>query len=191
MGGRVWTLTQTDDTLWYHVYKPQDRQVEGGDRKRKAGVSLKMEKKSSEKRLKEGVVKKEEEEPVAVTSVQDAEEEEEMLRDYFRLDVNMGDLYREWGAADPHFQRIADIFTGQCVVVACVIITCNTVRSDCANINHLKYNDWSLPRCANAAPGPHRMPFFYHLHLQQQHPSYPRHGGEAVSGSGHPTVPTG
>ncbi|KAK5923898.1 hypothetical protein CgunFtcFv8_000826 [Champsocephalus gunnari] len=69
--GRVWTLTQTDDTLW---------------RKRS---------------------------PVAVTPVhQDTKEEEEMLRDYFQLNVKLGDLYKEWGAADHHFKHIADIFTG-------------------------------------------------------------------------------
>ncbi|XP_044067858.1 N-glycosylase/DNA lyase [Siniperca chuatsi] len=110
MGGRVWTLTQTDDTLWYHVYKNQDRQVEESDRKRRAGVPFQMENKP-EKRFK-GALKKEEEEPVAVTLVQDTEEEEEMLRDYFQLNVKLGDLYKEWGAADPHFKHIADIFTG-------------------------------------------------------------------------------
>nr|XP_033484732.1 N-glycosylase/DNA lyase isoform X1 [Epinephelus lanceolatus] len=109
MGGRVWTLTQTDDTLWYYVYRSQSMPEDGSDRKRRAGVSLQMENKS-EKRFK-GVLKKEEE-AVAETSVQDTEEEEEMLRDYFQLNVKLGDLYKEWGAADPHFKRIADIFTG-------------------------------------------------------------------------------
>lgn len=111
MGGRVWTLTQTDETLWYHVYTSSDRQGQAGvgDRKRRAGVSLQNK---SEMRFK-GALKKEEEEPVAVTPVQDTEEEEEMLREYFQLNVKLGDLYKGWGAADPHFQRIADIFTGQ------------------------------------------------------------------------------
>ncbi|KAK5923901.1 hypothetical protein CgunFtcFv8_000829 [Champsocephalus gunnari] len=85
--GRVWTLTQTDDTLWYHMYQSLDRFKEA--------------------------VKKEEEEPVAVTPVhQDTKEEEEMQRDYFQLNVKLGDLYKEWGAADHHFKHIADIFTG-------------------------------------------------------------------------------
>ncbi|XP_078111422.1 N-glycosylase/DNA lyase [Sander vitreus] len=112
MGGRVWTLTQTGDILWYHVYKNHEksRQVDGSDRKRRAGVSLQMENKS-EKRFK-GALKKEEEEPVALTSVQDTEEEEEMLRDYFQLNVKLLDLYNEWGVVDPHFKCIADIFTG-------------------------------------------------------------------------------
>ncbi|XP_026222806.1 N-glycosylase/DNA lyase [Anabas testudineus] len=108
MGGRVWTLTQTDDTLWYYVYKNQDRQ-EGSDRKRRASVSLQKEN-HSEKRFK-GALKKEDE-SVAVT-VQDTERrEEELLRDYFQLNIKLADLYSEWGAADPHFKRIADIFTG-------------------------------------------------------------------------------
>ncbi|XP_071332685.1 N-glycosylase/DNA lyase [Trachinotus anak] len=110
MGGRVWTLTQTDDTLWYHVYKTQDEQKWVSDRKRRAGISLHEENKSEE-RLK-GALKMEEAELVAVTSAQGTEEEEEMLRDYFQLNVELGELYREWGAADPHFKQIADIFTG-------------------------------------------------------------------------------
>ncbi|XP_047438711.1 N-glycosylase/DNA lyase [Mugil cephalus] len=107
MGGRVWTLTQTDDTLWYHVYK---NQREEDDRKRRTGISLQEEDRTT-KRLK-GVVKKEEAEPLAVSSVQNHNVEEELLRGYFQLDVRLGDLYREWGAADSHFKYIADIFTG-------------------------------------------------------------------------------
>ncbi|XP_071776892.1 N-glycosylase/DNA lyase [Centroberyx gerrardi] len=109
MGGRVWTVTQTDDTLWYHVYNEQDGQEEGSSRKRRASVSLQGPNKS-EKRLK-GAVKEEEEEPLAVTREQDTKEET-MLRDYFQLNVKLGDLYREWGVADPHFKHIANIFTG-------------------------------------------------------------------------------
>ncbi|KAM7404919.1 hypothetical protein PAMP_012223 [Pampus punctatissimus] len=112
MGGRVWTLTQTDDTLWYHVYKNHDRREEGSssDRQRRAGVTLQQENKP-DVRFKGALKKEEEEEPVAVTPLQDTEEEE-MLRDYFQLNVKVDDLYREWGRADPHFKHIADIFTG-------------------------------------------------------------------------------
>lgn len=110
MGGQVWTLTQTDDTLWYHVYKNQHRQ-EGSVRKGKA--CLREEKKIRFK----GALNKEEEMPVAVTLQQNTEEDEELLRDYFQLNVNLGDLYREWGAADPHFKHVADIFTGQYLFV--------------------------------------------------------------------------
>lgn len=113
MGGRVWTLTQTDDTLWYHVYKNHDRQEErsSSDRKRRAGVTLLQEESKSEMRFKGALKKEEEQEPLAVTPPQDTEEEE-LLRDYFQLNVKLEDLYREWGTADPHFKHIADIFTG-------------------------------------------------------------------------------
>lgn len=108
----MWTLTQTDDTLWYYVYKKEDKQ-EGSDRKRRASVSLQKQNKP-EKRFK-GALKKEEQ-PVSVT-VQDTGVEEEMLRDYFQLNVKLDDLYSHWRAADPHFQHIADIFTGQCMCI--------------------------------------------------------------------------
>ncbi|XP_028265667.1 N-glycosylase/DNA lyase isoform X2 [Parambassis ranga] len=104
MAGRVWTLTQTDDTLWYHVYKHQDKQKNEGDRKRRAGVCLLEENKAGKR------FKNEEEDPVTVA--QTSEVEEGMLRDYFQLNVNLGDLYSEWAAADCHFRNIAQIFTG-------------------------------------------------------------------------------
>lgn len=113
MGGRVWTLTQTDETLWYHVYNNQDKQKEGSDRKRRAGVSV-LDKNTAEKRFK-CAPEKEEDEPLAVSSVQNRELDEEMLRDYFQLNVRMGDLHKEWGAADCHFKHIAEVFKGQCV----------------------------------------------------------------------------
>ncbi|KAJ8016147.1 hypothetical protein DPEC_G00004170 [Dallia pectoralis] len=112
MGGRVWTLTQTDDTLWYHVYNRLSATVDGVEKKRRAGAppcaSI-----GSEKRSKGVMEVKEEEEPVPVgVSSSPDEKEEELLRDYFQLAVKLGDLYREWGAADPHFKHIANIFTG-------------------------------------------------------------------------------
>ncbi|XP_061760233.1 N-glycosylase/DNA lyase isoform X2 [Nerophis ophidion] len=102
IGGQVWTLTQTEDILWYHVYQRNDRHVD-------TGVGPIGENKS-QIRFR-GVVKKEEEEAVAVT-VQNDKKEEVMLRDYFQLNVNLKDLYRKWAATDPHFKQIADIFTG-------------------------------------------------------------------------------
>ncbi|CAG6021615.1 unnamed protein product [Menidia menidia] len=108
MGGRVWTLTQTDDTLWFHVYaNHQDGQKEGGDTKRRAG-----EKNVAESKRRKGAPWKEEEDSRAVTSEQNSDVEAEMLRDYFQLHVKLGDLYKEWGSADGHFKQIADIFTG-------------------------------------------------------------------------------
>ncbi|XP_053705509.1 N-glycosylase/DNA lyase [Synchiropus splendidus] len=101
MKGRVWTLTQTEDSLWYHVY--EDGQKTTGH------AALCPEKNSKRPKLKGHL--KTEEDPVAVTT-QGAKEEEEMLRDYFQLNVKLGDLYREWGKADPHFNNIADVFTG-------------------------------------------------------------------------------
>nr|XP_015823748.2 N-glycosylase/DNA lyase [Nothobranchius furzeri] len=104
MGGRVWTLTQTEDTLWYYVYANPDTQ-------NGRGVSL-LDKKRSEKRSVDSRMKNEEE-PHVVTDQQEGEVEAEMmLKDFLQLHVKLGDLYRKWGAADPHFKEIADIFKG-------------------------------------------------------------------------------
>lgn len=110
MGGRVWTLTQTEDTLWYHVYSRHGNPDLINGRKRKAGAGPEL----SGKKLKQvSSVKKEEDELYldAVSSEQD-EKAETLLRDYFQLDVKLGDLYREWSDADQHFRQTAHIFTG-------------------------------------------------------------------------------
>lgn len=104
----MWTLTQTDDTLWYYLYTNQDNQSGGG-------VSPQDNNKGAERRAKADQ-RKDEEEPQAVRNQQDREMEAEvMLTEYFQLHVKLGDLYREWGEADPHFKKIADIFTGLCL----------------------------------------------------------------------------
>lgn len=110
----MWTLTQTDDTLWYYLYTSQDNRS-GSDKKLRGGASLQDN--TAERGSKE-TQRKDEEEPQAVSDKQGSEMEAEvMLRNYFQLHVQLEDLYREWGAADPHFKKIADIFTGPCVFV--------------------------------------------------------------------------
>ncbi|XP_060787525.1 N-glycosylase/DNA lyase isoform X2 [Neoarius graeffei] len=112
MGGRVWTLTQTEDTLWYYVYGPcvgKDLDLING-RKRKIAENSR----ESGKKLKEVAdVKKEEEETslFMLTSEQDGKDEE-VLRDYFQLHVKLEDLYKEWSDADPHFSHTGKIFSG-------------------------------------------------------------------------------
>ncbi|KAL2101990.1 hypothetical protein ACEWY4_003751 [Coilia grayii] len=109
MGGRVWTLTQTDDTLWYHVYENQDnhgirRVCENDPGTEPAG---------SDKKLKcvSEVKQEPDEKGIEMPSVQDSTEEE-LLRDYFQLNFQLENLYKDWGRHDDHFRQIARIFTG-------------------------------------------------------------------------------
>ncbi|KAI5815424.1 DNA glycosylase [Pyronema omphalodes] len=37
---------------------------------------------------------------------------EDLLRDYFQLDISLSSLYQKWASADPHFQRISTSFGG-------------------------------------------------------------------------------
>lgn len=92
MGGRVWTLTQTDSRLWYYVYKNQQD-----------STHRKWSEEDSEPETKcEGDVKIE-----PVNRI-----EEQLLRDYFQLYANLEELYKDWGERDHHFKKIADIFSG-------------------------------------------------------------------------------
>ncbi|MBN3301681.1 OGG1 lyase, partial [Amia calva] len=81
-GGRVWTLTQTADRLWFHRYSTQPGPREGSE-----------------------VVTPEHEE-------EEDGKDEEALRDYFQLKVQLGVLYQGWGAVDPHFKHTALSFPG-------------------------------------------------------------------------------
>ncbi|MCI4381105.1 hypothetical protein PGIGA_G00247740 [Pangasianodon gigas] len=110
MGGRVWTLTQTEDTLWYHVYRRHEDPDLMNGRKRKKPESSQ----ESGKKLKEMADVKEEEDETSLcmlTSEQDGKDEE-ALRDYFQLSVKLEDLYKEWGDADLHFSHTGNIFSG-------------------------------------------------------------------------------
>ncbi|NWR62282.1 OGG1 lyase, partial [Bucorvus abyssinicus] len=76
LGGRVWTLRQDRDRLWYTVYS-----------------------------------EREEGRPAEAAKL-DGAETDQILHDYFQLDVGLPALYRAWGAADPLFRKVADDFPG-------------------------------------------------------------------------------
>lgn len=103
MGGKVWTLTQTDNTLWYYVYANQNSHTTESMLKMSSGAES-----APEKQLKgNSSVKQEEEEAPVQNSA-----EEELLRDYFQLNIQLERLYKDWGHRDTHFRHIASIFTG-------------------------------------------------------------------------------
>ncbi|XP_012694187.1 N-glycosylase/DNA lyase isoform X2 [Clupea harengus] len=110
MRGRVWTLTQTEDTLWYYVYTNQDNHGSAGS---VWNMGLGPEPVEPDKSLKGvGHVKQEpEEDGLKLTSAHNSVEEE-LLTDYFQLNVQLGNLYKDWGHRDDHFRQIASIFTG-------------------------------------------------------------------------------
>ncbi|KAM6325550.1 N-glycosylase/DNA lyase [Podargus strigoides] len=77
--GRVWTLRQEGDRLWYTVYGEDE----------------------------DGC-------PTGVTRT-DGAETDQILRDFFQLDVGLSALYRAWGSADPLFRKVADDFPGEVI----------------------------------------------------------------------------
>ncbi|CAL9702609.1 unnamed protein product [Knipowitschia caucasica] len=93
MGGRVWTLTQLDNRLWYYVYDSQQD--------------------STHRKWTEGDCGPETKYKVDVKVEENADtEEEKLLRDYFQLHINVEELYKDWGERDPHFKTLADTFSG-------------------------------------------------------------------------------
>ncbi|NWS97080.1 OGG1 lyase, partial [Mionectes macconnelli] len=82
LGGRVWTLRQDRDRLWYTVYGEEDEHEEERDGCPAKGTKL------------------------------DGAETDRILRDYFQLDVGLSALYRKWEAADPLFCKVAKDFPG-------------------------------------------------------------------------------
>ncbi|XP_051964497.1 N-glycosylase/DNA lyase [Xyrauchen texanus] len=108
MRGRVWTLTQTEDVLWYYVYSHQGNQEAEHGCERKVEGELQL----SGKRSK-GIIEIKQEEARSCTVMPELDnKDEELLKDFFQLGVNLGDLYRDWSAEDPHFKHTANIFRG-------------------------------------------------------------------------------
>ncbi|NXS14409.1 OGG1 lyase, partial [Neodrepanis coruscans] len=83
LGGRVWTLRQDRERLWYTVYGEEGEKEEG----EQDGCPAKAAK-------------------------LDGAETDRILRDYFQLDVGLSALYRSWEAADPLFRKVAEDFPG-------------------------------------------------------------------------------
>lgn len=83
LGGRVWTLRQDGDRLWYTVYGEEEEHQEERDERPAKAAKL------------------------------SAAETERILRDYFQLDVGLSPLYHAWGAADPLFRKVANDFPGE------------------------------------------------------------------------------
>ncbi|XP_065701875.1 N-glycosylase/DNA lyase isoform X3 [Patagioenas fasciata] len=85
--GRVWTLRQERDRLWYTVYEEEEEDGDACPEKDGDGC------------------------PTGAAEP-DSAEMERILRDYFQLDVGLPALYRTWGAADPRFRKVAKDFPG-------------------------------------------------------------------------------
>ncbi|XP_066182690.1 N-glycosylase/DNA lyase isoform X1 [Sylvia atricapilla] len=82
--GRVWTLRQDGDRLWYTVYGEEDEHKEEEERDGCPAKAAKL----------------------------DVAETDRILRDYFQLDVGLSALYHDWAAADPLFRKVAKDFPG-------------------------------------------------------------------------------
>ncbi|NXL55159.1 OGG1 lyase, partial [Chordeiles acutipennis] len=93
LGGRVWTLRQERGQLWYTVYGPEEEEEEeaAGDGHGRP----------------------------AQAAAPDGAAAEQLLRDYFQLDVGLPALYRAWAAADPLFRQAADGFPGEVAPRGC------------------------------------------------------------------------
>lgn len=108
MRGKVWTLTQTEDTLWYYVYS--HHRNPGTENRQKGKVE--EEEQLLGKMSKRMIDMKQKEEGLSTVVSEPDKKEEELLRDYFQLDVKLGELYKNWSTVDPHFKHTANIFTG-------------------------------------------------------------------------------
>ncbi|KAK3912058.1 N-glycosylase/DNA lyase [Frankliniella fusca] len=91
---RIWTLKQTDDNILYQVqYAVTSNAKESKTAKRQKAVESH---KKNESRTRNG------------NSVDD----EKILRNYFRLDTPLDELYSKWSEKDPNFKEIAAKFYG-------------------------------------------------------------------------------
>ncbi|XP_038264647.1 N-glycosylase/DNA lyase [Dermochelys coriacea] len=98
LAGRVWTLRQTEERLWYMVH--QEEEEEEGSRTEATGQGQELQPRGRDPGSRQ---------PGAGLGGCDAQQ---ILRDYFQLDVGLAGLYQAWGAVDPHFRKVAANFPG-------------------------------------------------------------------------------
>ncbi|XP_016104726.1 N-glycosylase/DNA lyase-like [Sinocyclocheilus grahami] len=108
MRGKVWTLTQTEDTLWYYVYS---HQINPGTENRQKW-KVEDEEQLLGKMSRRKIDMKQEEVGLCTVISEPDNKEGELLRDYFQFGVKLGDLYSDWSTVDPHFKHTANIQTG-------------------------------------------------------------------------------
>ncbi|XP_053576953.1 N-glycosylase/DNA lyase isoform X2 [Bombina bombina] len=139
--GRVWTLTQTDEHIWYTVYTKDDY-VEGDETlaatKKKRRLNPKKNK-SPTKLLNTKQIKQDKDESSQNIELADNDKvstkDPDILRDYFQLDVTLSDLYQQWGKSDPHFKEVSKHFSG--IRVLCQDPTECLFSFICTSNNHI------------------------------------------------------
>ncbi|KAG6921919.1 8-oxoguanine DNA glycosylase, partial [Chelydra serpentina] len=104
LAGRVWTLRQTEEQLWYTVHEEEEE--EEGSRTEATGQELQPRGRDAAGSLHPEAPARE------ASGGADSWEARQILRDYFRLDVGLAGLYQAWAAVDPHFQKVAANFPG-------------------------------------------------------------------------------
>ncbi|XP_069499352.1 N-glycosylase/DNA lyase isoform X2 [Ambystoma mexicanum] len=140
--GRVWTLSQTDDRIWYMVYgnstnAHKEEKASATDIKPIGNAKLNPKRKGAraqkntvqeshdikpESLCQQTPIKEEEEETPRIIKPEpevklfggegDVNVEQEILWDYFQLNINLVNLYKQWSASDPHFEQVAHTFPG-------------------------------------------------------------------------------
>ncbi|KAF3484048.1 uncharacterized protein GIQ15_03372 [Arthroderma uncinatum] len=85
--GRILSLRQDSDSLWYRSYKPSTVEP----------TTLPTPPIST---------------PATERATPDDDDTEELIRHYFNLDYNLSDLYEQWAASDPNFKKKAVQFAG-------------------------------------------------------------------------------
>ncbi|XP_067396736.1 N-glycosylase/DNA lyase [Emydura macquarii macquarii] len=101
LAGRVWTLRQAEERLWFAVRGEEEEEEEEQQEEEEGGGGSRPGPGPG---------------PGASRSVagtlRSGGEAQRLLRDYFQLRVGLAALYRGWAAADPHFRDVAPAFPG-------------------------------------------------------------------------------
>ncbi|XP_034962785.1 N-glycosylase/DNA lyase [Zootoca vivipara] len=113
LAGRVWTLTQSEEQLWYTVH---EEEKEDGSREEDS-LSEPPLKKGRKQAQPEAIRAGTSERPGGHLSGElvrgtDGLTPSQILQDYFQLHVNLSALYQGWSYVDSHFREVAIKFPG-------------------------------------------------------------------------------
>uniref|UniRef100_A0A8D0DSP1 N-glycosylase/DNA lyase n=1 Tax=Salvator merianae TaxID=96440 RepID=A0A8D0DSP1_SALMN len=113
LAGRVWTLTQSEEQLWYTLH---EEEKEDSSRE-EDGLSEPPQKKGRKQAQPDGShagtsEPSESHLPGEASQGVDGLTPSQILQDYFQLHVNLSALYQGWSYVDSHFREVAIKFPG-------------------------------------------------------------------------------
>lgn len=113
--GRVWTLTQTEELLWYTLHEEEKEEASSAAEDGLSEPPLKKGRRQLHPDMSRADMSERSGDRLTGEQIRgmDGLDPSQILRDYFQLHINLPALYQGWAYSDLHFRDIAFKFPGR------------------------------------------------------------------------------